>query len=144
MSFRDEVLRAVDEARAVPTSLGIRDSRVYLRSRVWAAASGADEIGKGTLTTTDVEITPRPRVVELVGERLRIGPITPSHSLGGYSPSTLSPADVNGTDAVLAVTSPDGSTRNYQVVRVNQEPAGYSFSYFLEAEPLTEDSGSPW
>lgn len=148
MSFRDDVLRAVNAARAVPASLGIRDSRVYLRSKVWTAGSGSDEIGKGTLAATDVEITPRPRVKELVGEKLRVGPITPSHSTGGYTPATLSPSDTAGSDFVVAVESPDGTTREYQITRLNQEPAGYSFGYFIELEPLvnttSEGADLPW
>lgn len=141
MAFVPGILAAVNAIRGIPTTMGLRGSRVYLRCGEWTPTVGAAEIGKGALTNTDEELLPRPRVEDMPGQRLRVGPITPSHTGGGYSAADLSPDRVDGQDNHILVTK-DDVTRAYRVSDIDTEPERQSVSFFLILDPL--DSGGPF
>lgn len=116
MSFRDATLRAVQAARKVPQALGLRTIRVWIRA---ATRTRPALLPGGTTSAVDVEIMPRPAVVQLetvdpsywgaeaVGltqgyaqsELFQIGPITPEHTAGGYSKDDLIPLTASTTQA---------------------------------------------
>lgn len=102
-------MRAVaDKVRAVPSraALDERPTSVTIRFVTYVAGRVGSE---GPTRTTDVVITPTPRCRELnqreiagsagrytVGD-VRVGPITPTHTTGGYSRDQLAPL---GTSSV--------------------------------------------
>jgi len=98
MSFRSALLPRVRAVRAIPQSLGVRTSQVFVRTR---AADG---------TVTDLEILPRPRIEEVDGaDVINVGPITPSHAGGGYTIDQLAPARTGaGVSSYYRVVGPRG------------------------------------
>jgi hypothetical protein len=86
MAFRDGVLPLVDAARAQVSALGLRQTRVFLRTRAWSGDALGPEPGVGFDTIEEIEILPTPKVVELEGsDTVIVGPITPAYTGGGYT-----------------------------------------------------------
>jgi hypothetical protein len=54
------ILPAIDSARAQLTTIGLRLYRVFVRVRTWSGAG----LGQGNFTDVDTELLPRPRVKE--------------------------------------------------------------------------------
>ena len=120
VTLRASLLRAVNAARAVPQSLGLRTIRVWVRSSIRTLPA---LLPGGTTSSTDVEMVPRPAVRELdtvdasywgaeasglvsgfaQSEIYAIGPITPDHVSGGYSWSDLRPLVTTTTDTTRFV-----------------------------------------
>jgi hypothetical protein len=65
MSLRDDLVPVVDELRALPDELGFRPYTTVIRTTTWTGG----EPGRGTRQTTDLTISPVPKVSD-VPERL--------------------------------------------------------------------------
>lgn len=114
------LLQLANRVRAgAPVALGVRDTTVTLRKRVWSGGAR----GEGSRVDSDTVLTPPPHVRQLstrevsqsggrfeIGD-VRIGPITPKFAGGGYSKEELSPTSTeDGTEYfyVLAGTEVSG------------------------------------
>jgi hypothetical protein len=129
MAFRDDLLPIVSAIRAIPTTYGVRQHEVVIRTTTWATA---DRLG--TPTVANLTITPRPKVREAAnGRELLVGPITPNHSGGGYTVAQLNPDATNApnVDSVYLVTGPNG-TREYECIDITTD-RGYQYMLRLVA-----------
>lgn len=134
-TLRDALLPVFQKvARKIPADLGLRTNVVKLRTRVWSSG----KIGVGAVTTTDVTVTPAPKLTYRPDQSLETV-VTPRNSAGGYTPEQVNPAPVAGQEFVWVVISPDGAEREYRVATFNQRRA---FGYYLTLEPL--DRRSPF
>lgn len=132
MSVRTSLLPVFDIIRGLladPTSLDLRTSRVYVRLNGWNGGENA----LGVLAITDIEITPRPKVQELSGNKIKIGPITPSYGTGGWLPATLNPSDLVGQDHMIVIIGPAGNTIPYLPIDFDGRKP---FSYYITAQQL--------
>lgn len=85
---------------------GVSRYSVAVRTYTWSGG----EVGLGERVPSDLAITPNPPVEEREGGRkLRVGPIMPQHSEGGYTISQLVPADSTAGEYVYVVTGPNGT-----------------------------------
>ncbi len=153
MTLRDDLLPTVETVRQIPADLGFRSIRVWVRSQTRTAAFGL----AGTVTNTDTEITPRPRVArdpELEGfygaalgpladgrsmrRVFRVGPITPDHAAGGRSIAEL--LGVTATDSArpLLMLADDDATGElgttpvpFKIELILPSGAGRSFRHEL-------------
>lgn len=134
MSFRDDLLPVVDDARGIATDLGLRQHSVTIRTETFP-----DEAHIGTSpTVSDLTLSPRPKVRESSsGRKLKVGPITPSHSGGGYTAAQLNPLpDLSANQRVIyRVTGPNG-TRDYMLSDITTD-RGYR--HMLELTSLDRD-----
>ena len=115
-------------ARKIPADLGLRTNVVKLRTRVWTGG----KIGVGAVTTTDVTVTPAPKLTYNGDQSLAVV-VTPQNSAGGYTPAQVNPTPVAAQEFVWVVISPDGAEREYRVATFNQRRP---FGYYLTLEPL--------
>ena len=115
MSIVTGVLKAINDGRQKLVDVGLRNHRVYLRAGQWDGG----EIHLGTLTNTDVEITPRPEVLESGPSSLRVSNITPPYPGGGWQPATLLPDVASGSDYYFVVTNPRGDSLPYTVTDID-------------------------
>lgn len=131
MTFRTGLLKTVQRLRKLPSeTFDVYTSSVVFRTRVWSNG----RVQSGTATTTDVEILPRPKVRKILSSNdLKVGPITPANSSGGYAPDDLVPSDVAGTEYVYVVTGPDAVEREYAVAWIDTSKA---FGYVLHLSPI--------
>lgn len=129
MALRDDLLPTVEAARGIADDLGLRTTRVYVLRRSWS--SGDARMGEAT--DTEFEIVPRPKVKELGGGVVLVGPITPEHSAGGYAPSELLPADVDGVEHLYKLVGPSGDVELFRLAAV--EPRR-PFRYMLTLQTL--------
>jgi hypothetical protein len=129
VSFRDDLLGVVDLARAIPADLGLREYSIVIRTETF----GSDGRTGAASSTTDVTLSPNPKVREKDnGRRLVVGPITPDHSAGGYTPAELNV--VAGASAAqritYRVTGPNG-LREYVCSDINTD-RGYRYILTLD------------
>lgn len=129
MALRDDLLPVVEAARGIADDLGIRTTRVYIVRRDWS--SGDARTGEATDTRT--EITPRPKVVEQGQGTVTVGPITPSHSTGGFAPAALLPADDEGAEHLFELVGPSGEAELYRLAGVDSRRP---FRYMLVLQSL--------
>lgn len=141
-TLREDVLPIVDDGRSLIEELGFRTHSLTIRTRTWSGTEdlGAS-VGVGDYSDDDVTITPRPKVVETSERELLVGPITPSHATGGYSPAQLNPqTEIDETSQeVLYVVSGPGGTHAYSLLSIDDKKAfGYSLRLRLidRAVPL--------
>lgn len=141
MSFRTSLLQNVVTPLLRlpgPTSEGgqfdVYTASVTVRTRTWSGG----EVTLGTATVSDLEIRPRPRVVEKGDKMLVVGPVVPSNPKGGYTVSQLRPSDVAGVEYYYVVTGANG-TNNYTLVDIDTAKA---FTYYLTLQALTR--GTPF
>lgn len=102
MSFRTDILEAVEDVRNLPGELDIRQFRVFVCVRSWDGA----RVGVGNATTTETEILVSgypPKVKELSSRDVvasgglysagdvTVGPMTPEHARGGVSHDVFDP-----------------------------------------------------
>jgi hypothetical protein len=116
MSFRDEILAGVVQANIPllgPDNFDVHTSRVIVRSRQYPSSPSGADVGLGSPTTTDLEITPRPKVKDLGNQALEVSLIIPQNANGGYTPAQLRPPDADGFEYVYVVIGPDGVEREY-------------------------------
>lgn len=134
-NWRAVGLPLVNFGRKLLADGGLRTTRVILRSKQWTAGTGSNEVGKGTLTNVDVELSPRPKVTELQDGWVRIGPITPSYAGGGYTLDELYPDEVTGTRRVITLIGPTGDEYDYVITDIDHAK---NFRYELVCEALTD------
>ena len=115
MTIVSDNLPTIEAGRQLLVDAGLRNHRVYLRAGVWDGG----EIHLGTLTDTDVEITPRPKVKEAGPSSLTVTNITPVYPGGGWDPSTILPDVASGSDYYFVVTNPRGDSLPYAVTDIN-------------------------
>ena len=127
-TLRQALLPVIQLGRSIPDALGLRTNVVKLRTRVWASG----KIGVGAVTTTDVTLSPAPKLTYRPDQSLEVV-VTPQHSTGGYTPAQVNPAPVATQEFVWVVISPDGGEREYRVATFNQRRP---FGYYLTLEPL--------
>lgn len=114
-TLRDAILPALNGVRAVVADLGLRTSRVVVRTVTWSGGSTK----LGTTGTVDLVLTPDPKVREIDGgQGLLVEYVTPSHAGGGYTVEQLRPADVAGTETFYVVTG-DNGTYPYALVDID-------------------------
>lgn len=104
MSLRDRMDRVAESIRRLPDRLGERPTTVTVRTRTW---HGGRVGSKGDVETTDLLLSPSPRVKQLATREIagsggryeagdvRVGPITRSWTLtsgsGGYTEEQVAP-----------------------------------------------------
>lgn len=134
MGLREDLLPVIDEIRTLigdPDQLGLRQSRVWVRRGVWSAG----EIHLGDLTNDDVEITPRPKVVQKDPVTLEVSRITPAYAGGGYDTADLLPVQEAGVDRVCVVqVGSDGPKVAYRIVDID-ERKNFGITLMLERIP---------
>jgi len=108
-------LKPLERGRQLLEDAGLRNHRVFLRLGQWDGG----EIHLGTLTDTDVEITPRPKVKENGPSSLTVTNITPTYPGGGWEPLTLLPEVASGQDYYIIVTNPRGDSLPYTVTDID-------------------------
>lgn len=128
-TVRDRMLPVVERGRQLIQNFGLRQTSVCVRTVQWSGG----EVGLGTATTTDVEITPRPKVTDRGNGRIVISKVTPSYSGGGWTPAQLIPEPDTGQDVFLVLVGADGLEHHYRVSDFDSRP---NFGYEIEAEAL--------
>lgn len=138
MSIRTSALKLANKLRALPSSTGvdIYTTSVTIRTKTWTSGRRGAE---GPVTTSDVVLTPRPKVREIKQREIadsggryesgdvKIGPVTPSNAVGGYTPSQLTPrATASGIEYVYVLSG--GITGEYKLVELVSDRA---LSYYL-------------
>jgi len=156
MTFRSSLLATVAAARAIPQTLGLRNTTVTVVVETWSAAVGTD--GAVLASTVSTVLTPTPKVTAqgangesafgggfasqsaggLVATEYEIGPITPDHTTGGYSWSELLPTgDVTKDVYVLLVGENfTGSGERFEVVPGSL--VGGSFRYTFRVRRVNQ------
>lgn len=121
-----------------PTGFDLRTTTVTIRTRTWTGGEDGAEVGVGSCTDSDVTLTPRPKVKELGDTEVEIGPITPSHSSGGYTVAQLNPdlSALPGTEVLWVLVGANG-TRYYQLTDIITTK---SFRYMCRLKAIN-DSG---
>jgi hypothetical protein len=127
-TLREGLLPVFDSARTLIDNLGLRTTRVILRTKTWSEG----EVGLGTLTTTDVELVPRPKVREKGPGIVEVGPITPQYGGGGYAPSDLAPSLDADQEHVWVLIGADGAEREYRWADTDTRRA-FRYVFTLEA-----------
>lgn len=138
MSIRSSALKLAGKLRGLPSSPGvdIYTTSVTIRTRT---NSGGRVGAEGVKTDSDLVITPRPKVREVsqreiagsggryVAGDVKVGPITPAHSGGGYTEAQLAPtAGTNGVQVIYVLAG--GVAGEYLRVDLQTDRA---LSYFL-------------
>jgi len=122
MSLRDDLLPVFDrDARALIDDLGLRTSRVILRTRTWDGG----HVGMGAADDVDLELVPRPKVREAGAGMLTVGPITPTYPGGGYTAAQLFPdntLEVN-EERFWVVIGMDGEEERYRIASIDSRRA---------------------
>jgi hypothetical protein len=125
VALRDDLLGTVNAARALVDDLGLRTTRVFVTRREWSAS----EARTGTDYDVEFEIVPRPRVTERGAGMVEVGPITPSHALGGYAPAQLLPADEQSVEHLFKLVGPSGEDEWYRLASVDsRRPFRYTLT----------------
>jgi hypothetical protein len=132
MSLRDDLLPVFDDARTLIDGLGLRTSRVILRTRSWDGGS----VRMGDYSDTDLELVPRPKVREASPGRITVGPITPTYPGGGYTAAQLFPDDTleGNEERMWIVIGLDGEEREYRVASIDSRRA---FRLMFDLESLS-------
>lgn len=138
MSLRSSALRIANKLRALPSkpALDVYTTSVTVRTRTWA---GGRVRADGGHEDVDVEILPRPKVREINQREIagsggryeagdvKVGPITPSHSGGGYTADDLAPvASARGVEVLYVLEG--GISGEYMRIDIQTDRA---FSYWL-------------
>lgn len=136
MSLRTDLLPVVDELRALagPSGFDVRPVRVTIRTRVWSGGRA----GLGTPTDTDLVLPQIYKVRELKSQEVagsggryelgdvKVGPITPAYTGGGYSRAQLAPEGANGTEVAYLLSG--AMAGEYNRISVETDRA---FGYYL-------------
>lgn len=128
MALREDLLPVFNAARTLIQDFGLRTSRVWVRRGSWDGG----EIHLGSLENEDTEILPRPKVEPVGSHSLKVSRITPDHATGGWTPQELNPPMVAGEDSHFVVRMPDGGTRPYRLVEINQT-RNFGYELILQA-----------
>jgi hypothetical protein len=130
MSLRDDLLPVFDDARTLIDELGLRTSRVILRTRSWDGGS----VRMGDADDTDLELVPRPKVRESAPGYITVGPITPTYPGGGYTAEQLFPENTleENEERFWVVIGLDGEERSYRVASIDSRRA-FRLMFTLQA-----------
>lgn len=143
MTLRDTTLPKLNAARTKVAALGLRPITVKVRTRVYSGPVGA--VGSEVTSTTDVTVTPSPRVsldrtnrgdeVILDGEyadataaphllRWVVGPMTPYYGAGGYDSTAFMPTDATTRRVTIVLVGGQfGAGEEFRAVRVDDTHA---------------------
>lgn len=124
----EDNLATLDAGRQILVDVGLRPTRVWIRSGAWSGG----EVHLGNLTNTDTEITPRPKV-EWIGRRLKVHKITPDFTIGGWAPNELSPEMTASVNFYFVVQFKSGALQPFRLDSIDTTKA---FGYALLLEPL--------
>lgn len=134
MSLRTDILPVVDELRGLagPSNFDVRTTRLTIRTRVWSGGRR----GSGVSQDTDLVLPQIYKVVLLTTKEIagsggryemgdvRIGPITPASTSGGFTSEQLKPSGAQGTEIIYVLTG--AVTGEYALVSLNTDkPFGY-------------------
>ena len=130
MSFRTDLLPTLDSLRALtgPATFDVRTSTVTIRTRTWTGTTVRDATRAGSYSDSTLELTPRPKVQQVGNGSLLVGPITPAHASGGYTPEQLNPTPTDSTEVTVIVDGPNGS-HEYVIVGIDTSKP---FRYMLQ------------
>ena len=144
MSFRTDILPTVDAVRAIagPSGLDVRVNQLTIITRTWSGG----RLGMGTSSDARLELAQiyKVKVVsskEIAGsggryqqEDIRVGPITPAYSGGGYTPTQLAPTGANGVEILYQLTGPNAGI--YSLVECCTD-ASFHYSLVLRRRRTT-------
>jgi len=139
MSFRTDLLPTVDLIRNKrgpgAGNFDIQTVKVDIVQRVWSGGRR----GLGTVTETTLANLPQKIKVRVLTTKevaqsggtyqmqdLRVGPITPAYTGGGFTPQQLKPAGADGTEIIYKLTGTIAG--DYMLVEIRTDKA---FSYYL-------------
>ena len=146
MTFRTDILDAVEGFRTLPGELDIRQQRVSVVVRAWTGSRVGD--GTSTTTTTEILVSGYPPKVKELSSRdvvasggrytsgdVRVGPITPPHASGGVDPAVYNPATTaSPAEVYFVLTGPGFPTGGARFERVSDDTLA-NFSHFLVLRP---------
>lgn len=144
MSFRTDILPVVDATRAIagPDGLDVRTSKLTIITRTWSGGRA----GMGTYSDASLELPQHYKLKDLSSKEIagsggryqqndiRVGPITPAYSSGGYTPAQLAPAGDNGVEVLYQITGPDSGM--YSLVECCTD-AAFHYSLVLRRRRTT-------
>lgn len=137
MTFRDDILPALDSVRGVPGELGLRLNSVVVRVKTTTGVRPG--IVGGTTTTTDTSLkvgggTQNPKVTEVSARDVvasgglyeagdyRIGPLTHEWANGGTDLDTVNPTTTTtGREVLYILTGPSFPSTGAICKRVSDE-----------------------
>lgn len=150
MTFRDSLLPKLAAARAIPGGLGLRPYSVTVQ--VTTTTLDNDAVDDTVAQTPLLEGDNNPKVRITGGGRYgndrsaaytaTVGPITPSHTGGGYTLAQIAPDEAGSlTDeqvCLYIITGPlFPSGKAFELVEVKRHDRG--FHYMLELRETTEE-----
>jgi hypothetical protein len=128
MTLRDDVLPVITAGWGIVATLGFSPYTLTVRTRTWTGGTGGAEVRAGTYADSDLVISPNFEAKETGGGGgLEIGPITPQHVGGGYTPEELNPlpAAAAGGEILYVVDGPAGQ-HLYTLIEIDTtDPVGY-------------------
>lgn len=129
MSIIDDVLPIIRTGWGLVQSSGVTKHALTLVTRTWDGG----EVGLGTPTVVRLDITPNPEKKENRDGTVKLGPIIPSHTGGGYTVAQLIPADLAGEEYWYELTLDGSDPERYAFGALDDSE---SFQYFLTLVPL--------
>lgn len=138
MTLRDRMSKVADKVRGLASKASIdeRTTSVTVRTVTYV---GGRRGAEGPRTTVDLLLAPRPKIVEVNGRDIagsagryavgdvKVGPITPTYTGGGYTQDQLAPAlTSNGVDVLYVLAG--GVAGEYTRIDFI---TGRSHTYFL-------------
>lgn len=141
MSLRTALLKTADKVRAIASkpSIDERTTSVTIRRRVTSGGQLGRVGDGGGVSSTDLVLSPRPKVREVSQREItgsggryqagdvKVGPITPTYSAGGYTEEQLAPrVTTNGVEIRYVLAG--GITGEYSRIDLSTDR---SHSWFL-------------
>lgn len=126
----DDLLSTVDDLRgSLHSDMGVRQWRVYVISRTWSGG----EIGEGTFTDSELEITPQPLIREpgeltrviyrtIQAGELEVGEIEVSEVSLTYTEDELRPPYVAGTETLYCLRDAHGQSIAPRYYKLSEPP----------------------
>jgi len=130
----DDNLPTLNDGRQLLVDFGLRAYRVFVRVRAWSGG----EVRLGTPSDTDTEITPRPKVEEVVaGSEYKVSGITPDFGVGGYTLADLNPdQSARNVEVFYIVRERDGTDRECDLFHIDSSGV---FGYVLQLRVIERD-----
>jgi hypothetical protein len=145
MTQADALKRLVHRVRAIPGRMGLRPFRVYVVTRT----SSDIPAGEGGYSDSETEIAESgqpPKVRSVKGEEIainnldsgsiRIGPITPEHTGGGFDLDTLQSTMTAEQERFIKVVGP--GRENGVLFRITDINLDHAMHYTIVAAPLAK------
>jgi len=144
MTLRDDLQPCVDAARQQLVDLGLRPYTVTVRTRVWSGG----EPGSGTPTDTDLELTPRPRVMNpsprLVAASPGVyedGDLLVDKISRDYTEAQLTGRAIADDAEVIWVLDDGTTTREYRAVEAPEKAPRHNFEWRVHLRRMTRKPG---